>query len=110
MDQVLIILVYFPQVKEGRCCDVTFSFPNCVTSISSSIPTVKAQKNALIANSPVFEAQFEGGFSDASSEEVPIMDTEPKYMRGLLQFIFTRLISRLILSRYDIPFVGLYLC
>jgi len=87
------------QVKEGRCCDVTFSFPNCVTSISSSIPTVKAQKNALIANSPVFEAQFEGGFSDASSEEVPIMDTEPKYMRGLLQFIFTRFVPLLSLRQ-----------
>ena len=78
-------------MKEGRCCDVTFSFPHCVASPTSPVPTVKAQKNALIANSPVFEAQFEGGFSDASSEEVAIMDTEPRYMRCLLQFIFTRL-------------------
>jgi len=83
------------QVKEGRCCDVTFSFPHCVVSDFSTVPTVKAQKNALIANSPVFEAQFEGGFSDASSEEVPIMDTEPKYMRCLLQFIFTRFVPLL---------------
>jgi len=83
------------QVKEGRCCDVTFSFPHCVVSDFPSVPTVKAQKNALIANSPVFEAQFEGGFSDASSEEVPIMDTEPKYMRCLLQFIFTRFVPLL---------------
>ena len=37
-----------------------------------------------------YQAQFEGGFADASSEFVPIEDTEPKYMRGLLQFIFTR--------------------
>jgi len=80
------------QVKEGRCCDVTFSFPHCVASPTSPVPTVKAQKNALIANSPVFEAQFEGGFSDASSEEVAIMDTEPRYMRCLLQFIFTRFV------------------
>jgi len=80
------------QVKEGRCCDVTFSFPHCSTTDLATIPKVKAQKNALIANSPVFEAQFEGGFSDASSEDVPIMDTEPKYMRCLLQFIFTRFV------------------
>ena len=83
-------------MKEGRCCDVTFSFPDCIT-FNSTVPTVKAQKNALIANSPVFEAQFEGGFSDASSEEVPIMDTEPKYMRGLLQFIFTRLVRFIVI-------------
>ena len=83
-------------MKEGRCCDVTFSFPDCIT-FNSTFPTVKAQKNALIANSPVFEAQFEGGFSDASSEEVPIMDTEPKYMRGLLQFIFTRLVRFIVI-------------
>jgi len=53
----------------------------------------------LIANSPVFEAQFEGGFSDASSEFVPIGDTEPKYMRGLLQFIFTRFLPLLSLRQ-----------
>ena len=93
------------KVKEERFCDVTFTFPD---SPAGQSQVVKAQKNALIANSPVFEvhtftclechcntfclcqAQFEGGFSDASSEFVPIEDTEPKYMRGLLQFIFTR--------------------
>jgi len=87
------------QVKEGRCCDVTFTFPHCASSPSATIPTVKAQKNALIANSPVFEAQFEGGFSDASSEEVAILDTEPKYMRCLLQFIFTRFVPLLSLRQ-----------
>jgi len=87
------------QVKEGRCCDVTFSFPECVGPNTSLVPTVKAQKNALIANSPVFEAQFEGDFSDASSEEVAILDTEPKYMRCLLQFIFTRFVPLLSLRQ-----------
>ena len=55
------------------------------TTPTSMVPTVKAQKNALIANSPVFETQFEG----ASSEEVVILDTEPRYMR----LIFTRFVS-----------------
>jgi hypothetical protein len=63
------------------------------TTPTVMVPTVKAQKNALIANSPVFETQFEGGFSDASSEEVAILDTEPRYTRCLLPFIFTRFVS-----------------
>jgi len=84
------------QVKEERFCDVTFTFPD---SAAGQGQVVKAQKNALIANSPVFEAQFEGGFSDASSEFVPIEDTEPKYMRGLLQFIFTRFLPLLSLRQ-----------
>jgi len=79
------------QVKEERFCDVTFTFLDGTA--------VKAQKNALIANSSVFEAQFDGGFSDASSEFVPIEDTEPKYMRGLLQFIFTRFLPLLSLRQ-----------
>ena len=83
-------IVSILKVTEERCCDVTFSFPHCASSATSSIPTVKAHKNALIAKSPVFEVQFEGGFSDASCEEFHILDTEPKYMRCLLQFIFTR--------------------
>ena len=87
------------QVKDGRCCDVTFCFPHCVANDTAAVPTVKAQKNALIANSPVFEAQFEGGFSDASSEEVAILDTEPRYMRCLLQFIFTRFVPLLSLRQ-----------
>jgi hypothetical protein len=94
------------QVKEERFCDVTFTFPGGQGQV------VKAQKNALIANSPVFEvcktslsynylwqAQFEGGFADASSDSVPIEDTEPKYMRGLLQFIFTRFLPLLSLRQ-----------
>ena len=88
---------------------MTFSFPHCSTPDLSTIPKVKAQKNALIANSPVFEAQFEGGFSDASSEDVPIMDTEPKYMRCLLQFIFTRLVGLSLKLRFYIKITGLCL-
>lgn len=84
------------QVKEERFCDVTFSFPNAAGKQGQ---VVKAQKNALIANSPVFEAQFEGGFADASSATVPIEDTEPKYMRCLLQFIFTRFVPLLSLRQ-----------
>jgi len=84
------------QVKEERFCDVTFTFPSAP---GPPRQTVKAQKNALIANSPVFEAQFEGGFSDASTGCVPIEDTQPKYMRGLLQFIFTRFLPLLSLRQ-----------
>ena len=40
------------QVKEERFCDVTFTFPD---SAAGQGQVVKAQKNALIANSPVFE-------------------------------------------------------
>ena len=58
------------------------------------------------------QAQFEGGFSDASSEFLPIEDSEPKYMRGLLQFIFTRyqspecLLCQISMSRF-LPLLSL---
>ena len=41
------------KVKEERFCDVTFTFPDSTASGQGQV--VKAQKNALIANSPVFE-------------------------------------------------------
>jgi hypothetical protein len=80
------------QVKEERCCDVVFSFPRHGGVL------VKAQKSALVANSPVFEAQLEGGFTDATSDQIPVEDTEPKYMRCLLQFVFTRFVPLLSLT------------
>merc|ERR1719509_614608 len=71
------------QVKEERCCDVRFIFPHL-----AGTPSVKAQRSALIANSPVFEVQFEGNFADVSGD-IPITDTEPAYLRCIFQFIFT---------------------
>ena len=41
------------KVKEERFCDVTFTFPDSAAAGQGQV--VKAQKNALIANSPVFE-------------------------------------------------------
>ena len=41
------------KVKEERFCDVTFTFPDSTAAGHGQV--VKAQKNALIANSPVFE-------------------------------------------------------
>ena len=41
------------KVKEERFCDVTFIFPDSAAAGQGQV--VKAQKNALIANSPVFE-------------------------------------------------------
>ena len=43
------------KVKEERFCDVTFTFPD---SPAGQGQVVKAQKNALIANSPVFEVHI----------------------------------------------------
>ena len=55
------------------------------------------------------QAQFEGGFSDASTGCVPIEDTQPKYMRGLLQFIFTRYSLAAVLSARTWWLLCLYL-
>jgi hypothetical protein len=43
----------------------------------------------LVASSDVFAAQLEGGYYKESSGQVRILDTEPAYMRSLLQFIYT---------------------
>ena len=77
-------------MKEERCCDVVFRFPGAATTSTAPVPQVMAQKNSLIANSPVFEATFEGCYAEAISRTVDIVDTEPKYFKCLLQFIFTR--------------------
>ena len=46
-------IITLTKVKEERFCDVTFTFPDSAAVGQGQV--VKAQKNALIANSPVFE-------------------------------------------------------
>lgn len=95
------------QVKEERCCDVVFRFPGAATTSTAPVPQVMAQKNSLIANSPVFEATFEGCYAEAISRTVDIVDTEPKYFKCLLQFIFTRSVPLLSLKQaFELLYLG----
>lgn len=77
------------QVQQAKCCDVTFKF----TALPGE-PVVLAQKSALIAHSDVFEAQFEGGYLE-NNGVVQITDTEPRYMRSLVQYVFTQFVPLL---------------
>jgi len=95
------------QVKEERCCDVVFRFPGAATTSTAPVPQVMAQKNSLIANSPVFEAAFEGGYAESISRTVDIVDTEPKYFKCLLQFIFTRSVPLFSLKQaFELLYLG----
>ncbi|XP_023329971.1 uncharacterized protein LOC111702495 [Eurytemora carolleeae] len=81
------------QVKEGKCCDVTFRFPSLPGE-----PTVEAQMNALVAQSDVFEVLFQSAFLEKTGV-VKIYDSEPKYIKSLIQFVFTQFIPLLSLKQ-----------
>ena len=53
MEYPGLYIITLMKVKEERFCDVTFTFPDSTAAGHGQV--VKAQKNALIANSPVFE-------------------------------------------------------
>jgi len=81
------------QMQDERFCDVRFIFPRL-----PGTPSIMSQRSTLITKSDVFKVQFEGNFADVS-EDIPIYDTEPAFLRCVFQFIFTKFVPLLSLNQ-----------